>query len=163
MSRQTIAGTATRSAGPSSDRALDPPRIGGDVAIDLRAGERFDREERRCEYVCESGERFGGRWRGVPIAELLDDGEFDPDATHLLVEAVDGFRVCVPVGRALDGILATERLDGPDDLPRLIAPSIDASRTIRRVARIEGRQLASGTDREELERLDPTAEVIADD
>lgn len=163
MNRQdTVAGTCPPES--TKDRAPDPLRLGGDVSVPVpRAGRRFDLEERSCEYVCASGERFGGRWSGIPIPELLERGEIDPDTTHLLVEAVDGFRACVPIKRALDGIVAIERLDGPDELPRLIAPSIDGTRTVQRIIRIEGRRLDPGIDREDLERIDLTpSEVPAD-
>jgi hypothetical protein len=136
----------------------------GGVTIDLGTADRgFDLVERRCEYVCASGDRFEGRWRGIRIIDLSEDA-LEPDATHLLVEASDGFRVCVPVAAALDGILATERLDGVDDgLPRLIAPSIDGTRTVKRIVWIESRRLRPGEEPEDLERIESTPAEEATD
>jgi DMSO/TMAO reductase YedYZ molybdopterin-dependent catalytic subunit len=136
----------------------------GGVAIDLQSLDReFALVERRCEYVCASGDRFSGRWRGVRVVDLVEDA-LEPDATHLLVEAGGGFRVCVSIAAALDGILATERLDGADEgLPRLIAPSIDGTRTVKRIVRIEGRRLRPGEDPEDLERIEPTPAEEATD
>lgn len=180
MSQGTTADSGTASSGPAGRDVRDPPSDrndgrtrneevtiagdGGGVAIDLRAADRgFDLVERRCEYTCASGDRFAGRWRGIRVIDLVEDA-LEPDATHLLVEASDGFRVCVSIAAALDGILATERLDGVDEgLPRLIAPSIDGTRTAKRIVRIEGRRLRPGEDPEDLERIEPTpAEGVTD-
>lgn len=155
MSHQTTAdsGVLSPELATGDDRNPNSPTVGAHTA-DLRESDRpFDLEERRCEYVCASGDRFGGRWRGIPIPELIATSEIDPDATHLLVESDDGFRVCVAISDALGGILALERLDGTDELPRLIAPRIDGTRTIKRVRRIEGRRLAPEDDREDIERI----------
>jgi DMSO/TMAO reductase YedYZ molybdopterin-dependent catalytic subunit len=164
MSHQTTAGFEVFEPAVRSNQALNPPTIRGDVLIDLRSARtEFDLTERRCEYVCASGDRFGGRWRGISLSELVAESEIAPDSTHLLVESDDGFRVCVEILDLLDGILATERLDSSDELSRLIAPAIDGTRTIKRVARIEGRRLASEDDPEDLERIVPPSKEGVDD
>ncbi len=165
MSHQTTAGIeAPPEPAPRSNQALDPPELGGDVSIDLRSARTgFDLTERRCEYVCVSGDRFGGRWRGISLSELVATSEIAPDSTHLLVESDDEFRVCIASLDLLDGILATERLDSSDELPRLIAPAIDGTRTIKRVSRIEGRRLEPEDDSEEFERIVPQSKEEAND
>ncbi len=129
--------------------------IGGDVEIDLAAAiEQFDLVELTCETLCGSGDPVGGHWRGIELVELLDG--IDADATHLLVESEDGFRVCVPIADVLDGILAVDRLDTeffPRGLPRLVAPSLSGTRLVRRVATIEGKRLSPSADPEEYEDL----------
>lgn len=137
-----------------SDR-LARSTVGGDVDLDLaNATDRFEFVEIACEKTCSSGEGFAGRYRGIGLADLFD--AFDPDTTHLLVESADGFRVCVSIRDASDGVLALERLDtraGPDELPRLVSPSLSATRFVRNVATIEGRRLSSSIDPGTLERL----------
>jgi DMSO/TMAO reductase YedYZ molybdopterin-dependent catalytic subunit len=127
---------------------LERTRIGGDVDIDLReAIERFDVVDFPCETRCGSGDPIAGHWRGIELAALL--GDIDAGATHLLVESTDGFRVCVPVAAAIEGILAVDRVDTdvfPRGLPRLVAPSLSGTRFVRRVATIEGRRLPPSAD-----------------
>ena len=98
-------------------------------AVDDGALERVEEE-----FLCASGERWGGVWRGVPVAALLDrsDVDVDPEATHVRV-AADGYAVCVPVPTALDAVLAVERAGEPlppGRRPRFVAP-VDAGRTVR--------------------------------
>jgi len=134
---------------------LGRSRVGGDVDIDLAAAiEAHDLVELPCETVCGTGDPIEGHWRGIELVELLDD--VDDDATHLLVESEDGFRVCVPVVDVLDGILAVDRLDTdffPEGLPRLVAPSLSGTRLVRRVATIEGERLPPSADPESYEDL----------
>jgi len=86
-----------------------------------------------CRYRCATGTEFGGEWRGVPVEPLLDDAP--PDATHLRAESADGYRAHVPVRKAFDAVVATERLDGPGDgLPRLVGPEFDSAQTVRDLA-----------------------------
>lgn len=86
-----------------------------------------------CRYRCATGTEFGGEWRGVSAAPLLDDAP--PDTTHLRAESADGYRAHVPVREALDAVVATERLDGPaEGLPRLVGPDFDSAQTVRDLA-----------------------------
>ena len=59
-----------------------------------------------------------GRWRGVPLAALLEPAGVQPEATQLVGRAVDGFTVGIPTAVALDGRVAMVAvgLDG-DVLP----------------------------------------------
>lgn len=137
---------------------LDRSHVAGDAGGDLRAlAERHGLDTLDHETACSSGEPIEGRWRGVPLSALLDAA--DPEATHLVVEAADGFRVCVPVADALFGILAVERLDAPDEgLPRLVVPSVDGPRMAKHVRRLDTERLPPGTEPETLERLAPDSE-----
>ncbi|WP_181690980.1 molybdopterin-dependent oxidoreductase [Natronomonas sp. LN261] len=136
---------------------LDRTAVGGDVDIDLGAAiERFGLVDLACETRCGSGEPIEGHWRGIELVEVL--GDIDPDATHLLVESEDGFRVCVPVADAVEGILAVDRLDtefSPEGLPRLVSPSLSGTRLVRRVATIEGTRLSGSADPAAYEELLP--------
>ncbi|MFC7325346.1 molybdopterin-dependent oxidoreductase [Halorubrum rutilum] len=108
------------------------------------------------EFLCASGERWGGAWRGVPVAALLDrsDVDVDPEATHVRV-AADGYAVCVPVRTALDAVLAVERAGEPlppARRPRFVA-SVDAGRTVRGVRELEFLRLGPDEDPQEHEEL----------
>lgn len=109
---------------------------------------------RRYEYRCASGERWGGTWRGLPVERLLDLAPVGARATHLLIEGGD-VAACVPVGTALDGLLAVRRDDRRLPLgeraPRFLAPGIESIRTVKGVDRIAGRRLAPGEDRQAYE------------
>lgn len=134
--------------------ALERTEIGGAVEGDLRdLIDRFGLVERDCDTRCSSGDPFRGRWRGVPLSDVLVD--VDPTATHLLVEAEDGFRVCVDVADAIDGILAIRRLDvdSSNGLPRFVVPGLKGTRMVKNVARIESRYLEGTDDPHELEAL----------
>jgi len=142
------------STGSLGDR-LGRTRIGGDVDIDLReAIERFNIVDFPCETRCGSGDPVAGHWRGIELPALLEG--IDADATHLLVESEDGFRACIPIAEAIEGILAVDRIDTdffPKGLPRLVAPSLSGTRFVRRVAAIEGKRLPPSADPEEHEDL----------
>jgi DMSO/TMAO reductase YedYZ molybdopterin-dependent catalytic subunit len=120
-------------------------------ALDDRALERVEEE-----FLCASGERWGGVWRGVPVAALLDrpDVDVDPEATHVRVGA-DGYAVCVPIRTALDGVLAVER-EGeplpPARRPRFVAP-VDAGRTVRGVRELRFLRLGPDEEPQDYEEL----------
>ena len=122
---------------------VDTDRPGGATGAertgpDLLSGLDAVRERRGtvtvdCRYRCATGAEFGGEWRGVPVAPLLDDAS--PDTTHLCAESADGYRAHVPVRAALDAVVATGRPDGPaDGLPRLVGPGFDSAQTVRDLA-----------------------------
>jgi DMSO/TMAO reductase YedYZ molybdopterin-dependent catalytic subunit len=106
----------------------------GTVACDAFDDHQLERVEE--EFLCASGERWGGVWRGVPVAALLDrpDVDVDPASTHVRV-GDDEYAVCVPIRTALGGVLAVEREGEPlpsARRPRFVAP-VDAGRTVRGV------------------------------
>lgn len=55
------------------------------------------------------------RWRGVPLAALLDDAGVDPEATQLVGEATDGFTVNIATRDVLDGRTALVAVAVNDD------------------------------------------------
>ncbi|TKX58412.1 pterin operon protein [Halorubrum sp. SS7] len=125
----------------SSNVGSNRPNAGGAAersAPDLLAQLDAVRERRgavtvACRYRCATGTEFGGEWRGVAVAPLLDDAP--PETTHLRAESADGYRAHVPVRDALDAVVATERLDGPAaGLPRLVGPDFDSAQTVRDLA-----------------------------
>ncbi|EMA65223.1 molybdopterin-dependent oxidoreductase [Halorubrum kocurii] len=126
----------------------------GTVACDALDDATLERVEE--EFLCASGERWGGVWRGVPVAALLDrpDVEVDPEATHVQVGA-DGYAVCVPILTALDGVLAVER-EGeplpPARRPRFVAP-VEAGRTVRGVRELRFLRLGPAEDPQDYEEL----------
>lgn len=131
-------------------------RIRGDVDIDLRRViDEYRLIERQCVIRCASGDRFSGRWRGIAFPDLLT--EIEPTATHLIVTADDGFRACISIRDAMDGILAVERLDAESSgLPRAIVPTITGTRMVKRVVRLEGHSLSPAEDPRARERLEPS-------
>lgn len=123
-----------------------------------------------CEYKCHSGETFGGRWRGVAVADLLTTA--DPETTHVRAVSTDGYCVPVPVAVALETVLALERLDGSlesadrndhgtDGLPRLVGEEIEGSWTVRDVVRLEAVSLPANADAEPC-YVDDLADVLED-
>lgn len=142
------------------DRRPDATTIfDGETNLDrlVEAGE-VEMASARVAFRCRSGRTIAGRWRGVPVAELLDRAEAPDSTTHLAVESATGHRACVRVTDALDGMLAVQawrngtRSDG-DELPRLVGSGIDGPRTMKRVSRIAAIRLEPGEDAMEYERL----------
>jgi len=107
-------------------------------------------------FLCASGERWGGEWRGVPVAWLLERAPGDGTATHLRIHGTGDHVACVPLADALGGVLATERDDGHlpvADRPRFVAPGVVAARTVKAVRRLELIALAPDEDAEAYEAL----------
>jgi hypothetical protein len=126
----------------------------GTVALDDVDGDALETVTE--EFLCASGERWGGTWSGITVGALLDrpDVTVDPDATHVRV-AADGYAVCVPLRTALSALLAVER-DGEsmpaDRAPRFVA-SVDAGRTVKGVRELMFLRLTPEEDPEEYEDL----------
>lgn len=111
-------------------------------------------------FRCASGDPIPGPWTGYRVADLLAAAEAPPATTHVAVDGRDGFRACVPVGAALDGLLALRR-DGREarpDLPRFVAPAVAGTRTVKRVARLEAVGLDADDEPAALEELQPGEE-----
>ena len=125
--------------------------VGGTTRVAL--GEDAKRN-RQIEFQCSSGERFGATWCGVPMDHILSHVELPPEMTHLVLTSVDGFRVCVSIAGALDGLLATaadgESISGS---PRFVSPAIDGPRTIKRVDRLKPMRLCPNDSPEEFENI----------
>jgi hypothetical protein len=144
--------------------------VRGETPVTVRteddARERFGWETRTVQIHCNSGRVHEGRWSGPPLAPLLEAAGPPADATHLVIAARDGYQVCVPLGDALEGMLALEsdasrileEADGESstdhdeipDLPRFLA-DVDPARTIQGVDTIEAVSLGPGEDRGDYE------------
>ncbi|WP_134670944.1 molybdopterin-dependent oxidoreductase [Halorussus marinus] len=122
----------------------DPRRVGDDTRVATR----------EWSFRCASGDEIAGPWSGIALDELLAAAD-PPDATtHLAVEGEDGYRACVPIADALDGLLAYRRAGAAcGGAPRFLAPGVSGVRTVKRVARIEALELPAGADPEDREAL----------
>lgn len=107
-------------------------------------------------FLCASGERWRGEWRGVPVEWLLDRAPEAEAATHLRVHGAGDHVACVSLADAIGGVVALERIDGhlsAPDRPRFVAPDIAAARTVKSVERLEPVTLAPGEDADAYEAL----------
>lgn len=116
--------------------------------------------ERDLTVICASGDLEPGTWTGVAMLDLLELATVPPETTHLLVEAADGYRVCVPIEAALGGLLAFAR-DGESFTvaggyeSRFVASGVKGPRTVKNVARLETVALSPGEHPESYEELWP--------
>ncbi|USZ68449.1 molybdopterin-dependent oxidoreductase [Halorussus salilacus] len=173
---QSAATESRESDGERTDRIHRNGRLDGrepvtvvgsrELAVPVHSGERdsdgdgglgvgvdADPETAAWSFRCASGSEIGGPWTGVPVSDLLDAAEAPDATTHVAVEGDDGYRVCVPVSAALDGLLAHRSAGEPLDAPRFVAPGVSGVRTGKRVARIDAVALAPETDPEAVEEL----------
>ena len=98
----------------------------------------FDAVTRDWRFRCVSGEEIGDRWRGVPVAALLEAVSMPEETTHVVVEAADGFRGCFPLVDAMDGVLAVGDDDGRlESAPRYVSPGVEGPKTVKGVERLE--------------------------
>lgn len=116
------------------------------------------RAEQTCSVECASGERTTACWTGVPVAELLSRVDAPPETTHLRLDSDDGYRVCVSIHDALDGLVAYARDGEPlaERSPyrtRFVASGVDGERLIKGIRRIETVALAADDDPEGLENV----------
>lgn len=160
----TAAPPAGAEATTPGGRATPAPRVR--VRVRRRDGSAYDLDDLallglaggdlECRFLCASGTRWGGRWRGVRLSAVVERAAVDPDATHVVARGRSGHAACVPVAEALDGLLAVER-DGvplpPTRRPRLVVPGVDAARTVKGVRELRFRRLGPGSDPTEYERL----------
>ena len=142
-----------------------PITVQGDERVSLspEALASLPTEERTVTVACASGIRHTATWRGVPVIELLSAADVPDETTHVLVESEDGYRICVDIYAALDGMVAFFRDGTPIAAhepyeARFIAPDIEGARTAKAVAVLEARHLDAGTDPETLEALSGTQE-----
>jgi DMSO/TMAO reductase YedYZ molybdopterin-dependent catalytic subunit len=125
---------------------------------DLAALRDLPRAERRCTVVCATGDRHTARWTGVSVTELLADADAPPETTHVRLESRDGYRVCVPIRDALDGIVADTKEGAPlakraDYRTRFVAPGVDGERLVKGLRRLEALALAPDEDPDRLENV----------
>ena len=118
--------------------------------------DRFDTVERTVEIRCATGDWWTADWRGTPVSAVVDRTAVPPETTHVIFETADGYRACLDVPTALDGVLAVA-IDGEplDDAerPRLVCPDIEGIRTVKGVSAVVPVSLTRGEDPEDLEVL----------
>lgn len=110
--------------------------------------------------VCASGARHTADWTGVRAIDLLEAAEVPLDSTHVIVESTDEYTVAIPIGDALEGILAFLKDGVPigADHPyanRFVCPTTEGARDIKGVSRMEHSALDPQDDPEALENLFP--------
>lgn len=134
-------------------------RVQAGAAIHLAEQDlqRLDTVERTVEIRCASGDRWTASWGGTPVVALVDDVDPPLETTHLVFESDDGYRACLDVHTALEGVLAETR-DGQSlertDRPRLVCPHVEGMRTVKGVSTIRAVSLSRDEDPERLEALD---------
>lgn len=150
---------------PESDVESPALTVHGDgsARYDLAALRQLPRVERRCTVVCATGDRHTARWSGVPVPELLSAVGPPPATTHLRLESRDGYRVCVPVYDALDGLVADAREGAPlheceSYRTRFVAPGVDGERLVKGLRRVEALALDPGDDPDRLENVTPAVD-----
>ena len=127
------------------------------VLVDGDAVASLPHRERSIEVVCASGNRYTARWSGVELFDALELASVPPETTHVAVESADGYRVCVEITRALDGLLAFARDGDPLEEIRFVAPEIGGPHAVKAVRLIECLTLSPGEDHELHEELWPEA------
>jgi len=137
-----------------------PIRIVGEESVSVSPSDlaALPTRSREIEIVCESGNRYTDRWQGVPILALLDRASVPDETTHLILESADGYRVCVGIEAALEGLIAFARNGAPltdvaDHDSRFVSAQTKGPRTSKNVRRIETRSLSPGEDPDAYERL----------
>lgn len=121
--------------------------IRGENEFSLPVGdipEEFSLECRDFSFRCATSGLIEGRWRGVPMGELIEAAAVPPEATHLLVEGADGYREAIPVTTAINGLLALEREDEGGKTPRFLAPRGSSEETVANVALIDWATIEPG-------------------
>ncbi|WP_435345879.1 molybdopterin-dependent oxidoreductase [Haloarchaeobius sp. HRN-SO-5] len=103
--------------------------------------------DRTLGYECLTGGQVDATWRGVPVADLVDAVGLPGETTHLVVESRDGYRSCVEVRVAVEGLLAFERDGDRLDGPRFLAPAIEGPRAVKDVVALRPVSLDPDEDR----------------
>ena len=126
------------------------------IALSEIGFDQLETVERAVEIRCATGDRWTADWRGPPVSAVVDRAAVPPETTHLTFETADGYRACLDVHTALDGVLAVamdgEPLDAAER-PRLVCPGIEGIRTVKGVSAVVPASLSRGEDPEELEAL----------
>lgn len=131
-------------------------RTGSAVSISEIDFDRLETIERAVEIRCATGDWWTANWRGTPVSAVVDRVTVPPETTHLVFETADGYRACLDVHTALDGVLAGA-IDGKPldaaERPRLVCPGIEGIRSVKGVSAVVPVSLSRKDDPEELEAL----------
>lgn len=123
------------------------------VGVD-RAAERFEVTTRTVGFECASGDWLEAEWTGVPLWPVLEAASIPPETTHVLAEAADGYRACVPVRALAEAMVAYDAVDRPaGDFPRLVSPSVGGPRAVKNLASVRPVELEAHEDPEDYEEL----------
>ncbi|PHQ47007.1 hypothetical protein DJ68_04195 [Halorubrum sp. C3] len=145
-----------------------PITVSGNRSLSL-SGEALSMlpiETKTVTIKCASGTRNTATWAGIPVLELLSAADVSDETTHLVVESDGGYRMCVDIRAALDGLVAFFR-DGTPILEcepyetRFITPGVDGARTVKAVALLEARHLSPSADPESVEEISREEEYSA--
>lgn len=128
-----------------------PVLLPEDVAA---ASEQFDATTRTIGFECASGDWLEAEWTGVPLDPVLEAASVPPETTHVLVEAADGYRMCVAVWDLAGAMIAYDAVDRPtSDFPRFVSSSIDGPRAVKNLASVRPIELAANENPEDYEEL----------
>jgi DMSO/TMAO reductase YedYZ molybdopterin-dependent catalytic subunit len=128
---------------PRFDPALWDFRVTGLVEVPLKlTWDEFNalpRSERTSDFHCVTRwSRFDNRWRGVALREILRRARAKPEATHVLVQAEQGFTANVPLADLdREEVLLATHHDGAPLAPdhgyplRLIVPHLYAWKSVK--------------------------------
>lgn len=130
------------------------------VCLTPSAISEFPPETKTMTVVCETGSRHTADWTGVAVARLLEAAGVPAETTHLIVTSTDGYRVAVPVRRGIDALVAYAKDGRPiaadhDYSNRFVSPSLDGTRDVKGVCRIDHRALEPGDDPTSIEERSP--------
>lgn len=124
------------------------------IPVPLPADHGYETATVEEAFRCSTGDLIAEGWTGLAVGPLLFDADAPDETTHVQVEGADGFTVCVPIGSALDGVLAFGGSDrSVESEPRFAAPDISGTRTVKGVRRIEPIALDPGDHPEQWEDL----------
>ncbi|WP_458188459.1 molybdopterin-dependent oxidoreductase [Haladaptatus sp. NG-WS-4] len=131
-------------------------RVGTPVTLDRATLETFPQSTSHDSFLCASGTRWDGYWRGVSLLDLLDFADVSGDTTHIQVVGHDDYAACVSILDATSGLLALfQSKSNEDDLrpcrPRFVTGGVEAPRTVKDVSEIRALQLQDGERPEEHE------------
>lgn len=136
--------------------------VDGTTTVSVGTDAEWGTATRTIGFRCTSGDWIAGEWIGVPVATLLEAASVPSATTHLVVEATDDYRACLPIRACLDALLA---FDGgtapasdrptaaPDSFPRFVAPEVGGPRAVQAVARLSAVTLAADESRADYEHL----------
>lgn len=138
----TFYGEGTPATDPVAWRLRITGRVERTLSLDLPGLAAIGVEERDATLDCTSGWVMTTRWRGTPLASVLEAAGADPGAPYILVRSVSGWSV--PLERdELEGcLLATHvagtELPAPNGAPcRLVVPTRRGLDWIKWVTQIE--------------------------
>jgi hypothetical protein len=136
--------------------------VDGATKVSVGADSEWETATRTIGFRCTSGDWIEAEWTGVPVARLIAAASVPSATTHLVVEATDDYRACLPIRACLDALLAFDGKTTPasdhqtaasDSFPRFVAPDVGGPRAVQSVARLAAVRLAANESRSDYEHL----------